>query len=101
MFDDRASTYTEDYKIFKELGLEPFKDLDTHKRHFVGDFKRPDELVKIYVEPYPAQFWVFEIYNKDGKKIQEISTGSGSLRDYWQTVEQMLNGMISIENFNI
>lgn len=49
----------------------------------------------------PAQFFDVEIYVKETEKIVEISTGSGSLIDFWQTFEMIANNMLSIDNIEM
>lgn len=59
---EKASTYSSDMKLFKSLGLEPFKNIPTNKNHFIGEIKFDNgSEVKIWVNAMPSLFWKFEI----------------------------------------
>jgi hypothetical protein len=49
----------------------------------------------IWVTCLPAQFWRFEIETDEDKKF-EVSTGSGSMSDYWSSVLKIAEGMLVI-----
>jgi hypothetical protein len=90
-----SKTYQVDYTLFDELGLNLFV-FDDQKMHFIGEYKFPHyekASAKIYVTCMPAQFWKFEIQT-DENKIYILETGSGTLSEYWKTVELVATGML-------
>lgn len=91
-----GQTYTEDYKLFNNLGLPLFSDVEGIDEFFVGRVVANDGEVKIWVKCLPAQFWRFEININDLDKTIECKTGSGSLSDFWPTVELLLRDMFII-----
>jgi len=94
---NETKTYQKDMPLFKRLNLKPFI-IETHRRHYVGEVKMENgSQIKIWVEAYPAQFWFFEIFCADNKKTTRITTGSGSLEDYWGFVEAIATGMIVVD----
>ena len=94
-----ARTYREDIPLFQRLGLKLFK-FDDKEEHYLGEYKLPnyeDAKVKISVECWPAQFWRFEIISSEGEKYK-LSTGSGTLSRYWESILLFAEGMIVIKN---
>ena len=92
-----AKTYSWDLELFQELGLTPFSS-DNQEELFVGEYKLPhyDKAnIKIWVTCMPAQFWRFEIETDEDKKF-EVSTGSGSMSDYWSSVLKVAEGMLVV-----
>lgn len=92
-----AKTYSWDLELFQELGLTPFSS-DNQEELFVGEYKLPhyDKAnIKIWVTCMPAQFWRFEIETDEDKKF-EVSTGSGSMSDYWSIVLKVAEGMLVV-----
>jgi hypothetical protein len=96
---NEAKTYDWDLPLFKKLGLKPFciKDCSiASKKHYVGKVTLDyDRYIKIWVQPTPAQFWEFEVCN--GTEIIKLSTGSGALSNYYQTIELFVDGMLVIK----
>jgi hypothetical protein len=93
-----ASTYSSDMALFKSLGLTPFSNIPNGKEHFVGEFKFDDgSVVKISVNPMPAQFWKFEVYIAERKRTMIISTGSGALCNFWCVVRLLATDMIDFK----
>ena len=93
-----AKTYSRDLALFENLGLKLF-NIDNQEKHFVGEYRfrdYDDVVVKIFVCCRPAQFWFFEINSPENGKF-EVSTGSGALGDYWNTVELIATGMLDIK----
>ena len=88
---DTFETYKCDLKLFKELGLKPFVG-KTHDTLFVGEVKKDGYSVKIHVSGCPAQFWEFDIVDTEGER-SKFATGSGTLRDYWPSVELVAENM--------
>ena len=92
-----AKTYSWDLELFQELGLTPFSS-DNQEELFVGEYKLPhyDKAnIKIWVTCMPAQFFRFEIETDEDKKF-EVSTGSGSMSDYWSSVLKVAEGMLVV-----
>ena len=91
-----TSTYAGDMKIFRELGLKPFKNISGD--YYVGEAALPNKSkVKIWVYAAPAQFWKFEIYDAETGKTTTASTGSGRLEEFWPTVRLMAENMFVID----
>lgn len=98
-----SSTYSTDLKLFRELGLDPFYNISGH--HEVGrvEFGSEDEdgsWVEIAVDCLPAQFWKFTIYCAETETITTVTTGSGSLGDFWPAVKLIADNMLVIEMNN-
>lgn len=97
--EDKATTYSWDQPLFKELGLEPFEVYD-QKEHYIGEVKGDDgSLAKIWVTCLPAQFWRFEVHvpkYPQGKNVTHFTTGSGSFSDYWHIARVIMDGMVRI-----
>jgi hypothetical protein len=92
-----SSTYSSDQTLFKLLGLEPFTNIPVDKEHFVGEVKCQNEsVVKIWVIPMPALFWKVEIYVSESKKTFVITTGSGALIDFWETIKLFADNMLDM-----
>lgn len=91
------STYDEDKELFQRIGLKPFvgKNWETL---YVGKVKNEENntSVKIWVQGAPAQFFKFEV--KVGDKITKISTGSGTLSQYWPMIQMMLDNMFVVND---
>lgn len=94
MFDS-FETYPDDLLLLKELGLKPFKG-ETWEKIKVGTVRLDKSQVKIWVEGAPAQFWYFKIYCGENKKTTKISTGSGTLCNYWPFAKAIAEGMVTI-----
>jgi len=93
-----ASTYSSDRPLFKLLGLMPFTDIPTHKEYFVGEVKfKNDSVVKIWVIATPAQFWKFEVFVADSNKTTKVSTGSGTLENFWNAIKLIAEDMLDVE----
>ena len=93
-----ATTYACDKALFSKLGLKQFSIADQTER-FVGEYKLPQEevgSVKIWVTCMPSQFWRFEIVNTSNE-CYEVSAGSGSLSDYWPSIELILISLLRVE----
>jgi len=97
-FFDNYGIYSWDRKLFEELGLKAFDNIPVHKKHYVGQV-RGDEggYIKIWVTGLPAQFWDFRVFCAESKKTYEVTTGSGSLSDYWESVKKLMEGMLVVK----
>jgi len=94
-----ASTYSSDRSLFKLLGLMPFTDIPTNKEYFVGEVKfKNGSVVKIWICPTPAQFWKFEVFVAESNKTTKISTGSGTLENFWYAIKLIAEDMLDVEN---
>lgn len=96
---DTVTTYQNDLALFKKLGLKPFST-KCKETYFVGKLKNDYGNVDIKVTGLPAQFWEFDIWCATNQKHTKLSTGSGSLSEYWPTVELILKDMIVIESIS-
>jgi len=100
LFFSDAETYSSDFKLFEELGMKRFKTAYKDPL-YVGTVVTEDYKVKLTVECWPAQFWTFEIYNKDADLMTyKGNTGSGALSDFWPTIKLLAEGMIDIKIVN-
>ncbi|NQU32301.1 MAG: hypothetical protein HQ521_03625, partial [Bacteroidetes bacterium] len=52
--------------------------------------------IKIWVSVAPAKFWKFEVFTNENKTTTILTTGSGNLCDYWNTMELIGEGMIGV-----
>jgi hypothetical protein len=93
-----AETYKEDYPLFERLGLSKFVIKDRNK-HLVGVYRHPIyeySFVEIWVTCRPAMFWEFKVKTTE-EQVYTVATGSGSLKEYWHSVELILEGMLVME----
>lgn len=98
-FFNTISAYPQDIQLFKELGLQPFKDIPTRERYFVGQINEESgSWMKIWVEGLPAQFWFAEIHSEENHQTVKLSTGSGSFSDYWNVFKEFLGDMVSVDS---
>ena len=75
-----------------------FTDIPTGKEHFVGEVKfKNGSVVKVWVCPAPAQFWKFEVFVAQSFKTTNISTGSGTLENFWNAIKLIAEDMLDIE----
>lgn len=92
-----ATTYSWDLPLFEKLGLKPF-EIENQEKTFIGEHKLPDydkASVKIWVTCMPAMFWHFEVTTDEGK-VFKIDTGSGSLSNYWDSIEKIATDMLVV-----
>lgn len=97
VFHFLTKPYVEDIPLMVQLGLKEYQ-AEHAEKVFVGKVKDKDYgHVKIWVTCMPAQFWKFEIFCKETGHTTVFSTGSGSLSDYWEVAEKIMQGMIAIK----
>ena len=95
---DESKTYSCDIPLFHKLGLTPFETNDNEKI-LLGECVLPFDdgaSIEVSVRCMPAQFWEFNVKTVDGRQYK-ITTGSGTLSDFWDTVSKVAEGMIVIE----
>ena|SRR5271157_294325 len=93
-----ASIYSSDISLFKTLGLAIFINIPTNKEYFVGEVKfKNGSVVKVSVFPAPALFWKFDVFVAESKKHIKVSTGSGSLKDFWNAIKLIAENMLDVE----
>lgn len=92
-----SGTYPVDRPLFERLGLEPFSH-PSRGWHDCGTYETDRASVKVEVSCMPAQFWRFTITSKI-EDVQDgvLSTGSGTLAQYWPSVEHWINGCLQYE----
>lgn len=90
-----AETYQVDLPLFEKLGLKKFS-INDREKHFVGTVDLNDRSVSIYIECHPAQCWEFSIKSVDAGEFK-VSTGTGSLTQYWKSIELIMDGCLVIE----
>ncbi len=94
-----SSTYSSDVALFKKLGLETFSKIPSNTEYFVGEVKFDNgSKAKIWVYPMPAQFWKIEVFVSESNKTTKVSTGSGTLCDFWNTIKLIADDMLDVEN---
>ena len=97
MFEENSKPYSWDLPTFKELGLEPFNAPHATET-YVGEVDNEYWTIKIWVACMPAQFWKFEIYNKEAKATtHKFRTGSGGFTEYWKVAKMFAEGMLEFE----
>ena len=75
-----------------------FTDIPTGKEYFVGEVKfKNGSVVKVWVCPASAQFWKFEVFVADSNKTTKVSTGSGTLENFWNAIKLIAEDMLDIE----
>lgn len=94
---ETCETLRKDLKLFAKLELPPFK-VRRGERTLVGKIKLKDgSYIKVWVTAAPAQFWHFEVYCAENDRVHKLSTGSGSLSDYWNAIRMMAQGLLVVE----
>jgi hypothetical protein len=97
---EMCETLKTDLLLFKELGLTPFR-AKLGERTLVGKVQLGSgSYVKIWVSAAPAQFWYFEVYCAESEKVYKVSTGSGSLTSYWESVRKIAEGLFIIDEIS-
>lgn len=94
--DFRIKTYDWDVALFRDLGLPLFDGIPSHALYGVGTVKVGDSTVTLWVEPMPAMFWTAEI-ETPGERRYKVTTGSGSLSDFWPSIKKIAEGMLVVE----
>lgn len=91
-------TYDADKPLFRKLGLIPFRFDIRETRDLEVGTVHPENggTIKIMVHGMPAQFWEFDILTSEGKHFT-VSTGSGCLRDFWDAVRLIADGMLVVK----
>ncbi len=93
-----TETYSWDLPLLEELGLTPFSTQFNEeiylgeRKLFVGD----NASIKVWVDCCGAQFWRFEITRSDGRKFK-VTTGGGSLKDYWPMAFSIANDCLTVQ----
>lgn len=87
-----AYEYNGDRAAMEKLGLET--------QHFKEDWKvlgtvtleAGTIVVEVRAEKSDDMFWRFTMQRSGEDRVVEMSTGSGTFRDYYRTAEQWING---------
>lgn len=92
-----SGTYSHDRPLFGTLGLRTFSRAGTDWLD-VGTVELETASVKIEVYCAPAQFWRFTITPKaEDVQAGVLTSGSGSLGEYWPSVVQWATGMLGFK----
>ena len=94
MLLDQVKTYSWDLPLFTALGLEPF-DIPCQEKYHCGRVILNNAIVNIWVEGLPAQFWEFKIEGE--LRNYHVTTGSGSLKDFWGVIVMLAQDMLVVE----
>lgn len=86
--------FTGEIEFLKKLGLNHQYYAKWGEDTYLGEYKNNQSTIKVYVICMPAKFWKFEIETPDGQKW-ELTTGSGTIADYWPIALKFSEGMIS------
>lgn len=97
MYQNLNTPYRDDLPLFQELHLEPFS-CKMWDKTFVVKIETEEGWMEINVTCAPAQFFDFKIFCKDSGEVTEITTGSGTLRQYYPFAEQIMQGMIVVKS---
>lgn len=104
-FKSGYELYPEDIKLLSILGIDTSHiapEAFYNSRHnegglYLGRANYTGGYIDLSVVLMPSHFWTAKIYCAETKKIYKVSTGSGTLKQYWNTFEEIMNGMIVIE----
>jgi len=87
-------SYLQDVELLKELKLAAWSAKRCEEKK-IGIVVCDESTVEIFVTCYPAQFYKFII--KVGSKVYEMTTGSGSLSDYWPMAKAIAENMVVVK----
>lgn len=101
MFDEINKPYSWEKEFYQKNNI-PQWECKTHETKDLGKIyeAKDGSFIKAKVRPTPAQFWEFEIYCADNKTILKLSTGSGTLEDFFGTMKNFAQDMIVIKSIN-
>lgn len=101
-----AETYTKDRELFDRLGLRKFaighgfddRDESLNDWRDLGTVEFEWASVRVEVTCLPAQFFRFTVTAKsEDVQTVTLTTGSGSLSDFWPTIDLWASGMLGVE----
>ena len=87
--------YPQDVKLLKELKLAAWSAKHGEEKK-IGIVVCDESTVEIFVTCLPAQFYKFVI--KEDAKVYEMTTGSGTLSDYWPMAKAIAKNMVVIKD---
>lgn len=94
----RSGTYSHDRPLFDRLGLRYFRQQGMSDWLEVGTVELETASVKVEVYCAPAQFWRFTVTPKaEDVQAGVLTTGSGTLSEYWPSVVQWATGLLSFK----
>jgi hypothetical protein len=101
---ENSYPYSQDVKLLKELKLAAWSAKHGEEKK-IGIVVCKESTVEIFVTCLPAQFYKFIIkvglknYDTDivSHQIYEMTTGSGSLSDYWPMAKAIAENMVVIK----
>lgn len=92
-----ASTSSSDFLLFKIIGLKVFHKIPCNIEYYAGEVELENHsTIKVWVYPAPAMFWKFEVYVAETENTVIVSTGSGTLNDFWNSIKLIAEGMLDI-----
>lgn len=97
----KAKPYPQDEALYEKLGFKKF-ETDNSEEIFLGEYKLEDydrAKVKCWVTCMPPKFYRFEIFTEE-YETYTVSTGSGNLIDYWNSIDLIATGMLVLKNQN-
>jgi hypothetical protein len=97
MFNEINTPY-EWEKEFYEKNNIPRWELKTHESKCLGKIYETENgsYVEATITPVSAQTWKFRIYSKDSESFYYITTGTGELEKYWESLKLLADDMMVI-----
>lgn len=95
---DYPYAHTGELELFEKLGLKP--GAAPHGEwQMVGVVAIHDRPITIEVMKMPAAFWRFTLaaWPADNQPVRTMTTGSGTLVDFWPTVLLLHTGMFKVK----
>jgi len=78
-----------DKELFERLGLNKIECKKYYEEYYLGEVVKKGDTgykIKIWVSVAPAKFWKFEVFTNENKTTTILTTGSGNLCVYWDTM---------------
>lgn len=101
MFNEICKPYSFEKGFYKKNNI-PEWECQSHQTKNIGRIYVAEDgsYVEAKVMPMPAQFWEFTIYCAESEKVYNVSTGSGGLENYFNTMKNIADGMIVVNSIN-
>ncbi len=99
MFNEINKPYSWEKEFYAKNNI-PEWECETHKTKDLGRIYTAEDgsYIDAKVMPMPAQFWEFNIFCAESQKIYNVSTGSGGLENYFETMKNIADGMVVVNS---
>lgn len=98
-FLDTILVYSDEQALLDKLGVKPWpNDLPNWKPHTLEPIQVGNGRVVITITGAPCHFFDAEIFGSEGG-YTKVSTGSGSLCEYWPMFRAICEGMLVVKDF--